>query len=107
MLSYEGASSPAASLDARFKVAAAMAAGIGILVAHDFWQFAALTILICGYAVAARIPVGTIWSSVKPIFLFVVVGGALLALETRGRGWSLGFAHVSRSGLALAGRLSV
>jgi energy-coupling factor transporter transmembrane protein EcfT len=107
MLSYEGAASPAASLDARFKVTAALAGGIGILFAHDAWQFGALAMLIATYGAAARIPLSVLWSSLKPIILFVIVGGSLISFETVGRGWSLGFAHVSRAGLELAGRLSI
>jgi energy-coupling factor transport system permease protein len=107
MLSYEGASSPAAALDARFKVTTGLAAGIGILVAHDAWQFVALALLIASYIGAARVPPATLWGSLKPVFLFMIVGGGLIALETKGPGWSLGFAHVSRAGLELAGRLSV
>jgi len=107
LLSYEGASSPAAGLDARFKVMAAFAAGLGLLVAHTAWQFVALTFLVAVSAVAARIPIKTLWNSVKPIFLFILVGGALISLETTGRGWTVGFAHVSRAGVQIAGRLSV
>ncbi|GEM_PF-5453529 len=106
MLSYEGADSPAATLDARFKVTAGLAVGIGILMANDVPQFLSLGVLLVMAITLARVNVGVIWSSIRPIFMFVIVGGALISLTTAGHGWSLGPAHVSRAGLELAGRLS-
>jgi energy-coupling factor transport system permease protein len=106
-MNYEGSSSPAASLDARFKVTAALAAGIAVLIAHSPGQFAGLLVLVLAGAIAARIPAKTLWASVRPVFLFMLIGGALISLETAGPGWTLGLAHVSRSGVELAARLSI
>lgn len=107
LLNYEGSSSPASGLDARFKVCAAFITAVGIVGVQAPLQFAGLTLLVGAFLAASRVPPPTIWSNLKPVILFVVIGGGLIALETRGRGWSIGFAHVSRAGLMLAGRLSV
>lgn len=107
MLSYEGASSPAAQLDARFKVVAGLVGGVGVLFAHDLWQFVSLAALIALAALACKIDPFVLWASVRPVFLFIIIGGALITLTTSGRGWTFGPAHISRSGLELAGRLSI
>lgn len=107
MLSYEGSSSPAALLDARFKVTTALAGGIAILVANRFSQFGALLVLILLYGAASKIPPSVVWASIRPVFVFLIVGGSLIALTTAGKGWTVGPAHISEAGLQLAGRLSI
>ena len=107
MFSYEGESSPAAPLDPRMKVVAAVAGAAGVLIASDFEQLGGLIALTVVCVMLARVPAIVLWSSLRPVLVFVVIGGGVIAFETRGRGWSIGFAHVSRSGLELAGRLSI
>lgn len=107
MLSYEGAFSPGAQLDARVKVTAGLVGGIGVVVAHDVYQFISLGILIGLAVMGTRIDPAVLWASIRPVFLFLIIGGVLIALTTTGAGWTLGPAHVSRAGLELAARLSV
>jgi energy-coupling factor transport system permease protein len=106
LLSYEGAESPAAHLDARLKILAATAAAIGVLMANDIRQFASLIVLVGAAALASRIPARLLWSNLRPVLAFVVIGGALIVLTTPGKGWNIGTIHVSISGLGLAARLS-
>jgi energy-coupling factor transport system permease protein len=106
LLSYEGAESPAARLDARLKILAATAAAIGVLIASDAKQFAALIALISIAALATRIPLRQLWTNLRPVLAFVLIGGVLIAFTTPGKGWSVGAIHVSAAGLATAGRLS-
>jgi len=107
MLTYEGSDSPAARLDARMKLLTAFVAVCGILIIHDWRQFAMIAALVIILVLGARIPARTVWSNLKPVLLFIVIGGSLVALETPGKGWSGGFVHASRMGLILAGRLSL
>lgn len=106
LLSYEGSESPAAHLDARLKILAAVAGAVGVLIANDVKQFASLVVLVAAAAIASRIPVRLLWTNLRPVLAFVIIGGVLIVLTTPGKGWHLGNIHVSTAGLALAGRLS-
>jgi energy-coupling factor transport system permease protein len=106
LLSYEGAESPAAHLDARLKILAAAAGAVGVLIASDVRQFGSLVLLVAMAAVASRIPPRLLWNNLRPVLAFVVIGGVLIVLTTPGKGWHLGNLHLSMAGLGLAGRLS-
>ena len=91
--------------DARFKVMAAFATGLGLLVAHTAWQFVALTFLV---AVSPWPPDSdqTLWNSVKPIFCsFWSAEPSLPSKPPAEAGRSI--AHVSRASVQIAGRLSI
>ena len=104
-LTYAGQDSPAAPLDARFKILAAVAAAAGVLIAGNLAQMAAMALLIGLSLLGARVSLPVLWANIRPILLFLVVGGAILAITTSGAGWQIGPLHASRSGVDLAARL--
>lgn len=107
ILTSQGGNSRGSGLDPRFKLGAAVIVGVEVLLARNAAQFLAIAALVLVCATAARVPPSLLWSAEKPVLLFTVVGGGLIAFETPGKGWSLSFAHVSAAGLELGGRLAV
>lgn len=105
--SYEGAASPGAALDPRLKILGAFVFVVGVLLGRDALQFAVLGLLIAAALAGARVPVLLIWTNLRPIIAFLLLGATLTALTTPGRGWTFGPAHVSEAGLTFASRLSV
>ncbi|HZT96803.1 MAG TPA: energy-coupling factor transporter transmembrane component T [Chloroflexota bacterium] len=107
VLTYEGAGTPGASVDARAKLIVAMAGTVAVVLATDPWQLLSLTGLVAAGILLSRLPPATLWRNLRAILIFAVIGGAVLVLTTGGRSWILGPFHVSQGGLALAARVTV